>query len=53
MIEQPGLLILLGAPLGNPDDASPRFAKTLGAADVVAAEDTRRVRRLARELGVV
>ncbi|MGH3663403.1 MAG: 16S rRNA (cytidine(1402)-2'-O)-methyltransferase [Micromonosporaceae bacterium] len=52
-MEQPGLLILLGAPLGNPDDASPRFAKTLGAADVVAAEDTRRVRRLARELGVV
>ncbi|MQA26556.1 MAG: 16S rRNA (cytidine(1402)-2'-O)-methyltransferase [Micromonosporaceae bacterium] len=45
-------MILLGAPLGNPDDASARFAKTLATADVIAAEDTRRLRRLARELGV-
>jgi 16S rRNA (cytidine1402-2'-O)-methyltransferase len=47
-----GLLILLGAPLGNPADASSRFAVTLAAADVVAAEDTRRLRRLARDLDV-
>ena len=52
MAERPGLLILLGAPLGNPDDASPRFAKTLATAQVIAAEDTRRLHRLARELGV-
>ncbi len=44
--------MLLGAPLGNPADTSPRVAELLAEADVVAAEDTRRVRRLARELGV-
>jgi 16S rRNA (cytidine1402-2'-O)-methyltransferase len=47
-----GRLILLGAPLGNPADASPRFAAALAAADVVAAEDTRRLRRLAHDLQV-
>lgn len=48
----PGRLILLGAPLGNPADASPRIAEVIRSADVVAAEDTRRLHRLARELGV-
>ncbi|MDG4791793.1 16S rRNA (cytidine(1402)-2'-O)-methyltransferase [Micromonospora sp. WMMD1102] len=47
-----GRLILLGAPLGNPGDASARLRDTLGEADVVAAEDTRRLTRLARDLGV-
>jgi 16S rRNA (cytidine1402-2'-O)-methyltransferase len=47
-----GILILLGAPLGNPADASPRFADTLRTADVVAAEDTRRLQRLAADLDV-
>ncbi|WVK89467.1 16S rRNA (cytidine(1402)-2'-O)-methyltransferase [Dactylosporangium sp. AC04546] len=46
-------LILLGAPLGNPDDASPRLREVLATADVVAAEDTRRLGRLAQHLGVV
>jgi 16S rRNA (cytidine1402-2'-O)-methyltransferase len=50
--ESAGLLILLGAPLGNPADASGRFATTLAAADMVAAEDTRRLRRLAHDLDV-
>ncbi|MFB9177638.1 16S rRNA (cytidine(1402)-2'-O)-methyltransferase [Dactylosporangium sucinum] len=45
-------LILLGAPLGNPDDASPRLREVLATADVVAAEDTRRLGRLAQHLGV-
>jgi 16S rRNA (cytidine1402-2'-O)-methyltransferase len=45
-------VILLGAPLGNPADASPRLREVLATADVVAAEDTRRLTRLARELGV-
>jgi 16S rRNA (cytidine1402-2'-O)-methyltransferase len=45
-------LILLGAPLGNPDDASVRLRETLASADVVAAEDTRRLARLAADLGV-
>lgn len=45
-------LILLGAPLGNPEDASPRLRETLATADVIAAEDTRRLGRLAQHLGV-
>ncbi|MBO4205995.1 16S rRNA (cytidine(1402)-2'-O)-methyltransferase [Micromonospora echinofusca] len=47
-----GRLILLGAPLGNPADASDRLRDTLASADIVAAEDTRRLARLARDLGV-
>ncbi|WP_338090504.1 16S rRNA (cytidine(1402)-2'-O)-methyltransferase [Planosporangium thailandense] len=45
-------LILLGAPLGNVGDASTRLREILASADVVAAEDTRRLIRLARELDV-
>ncbi|HIV57050.1 MAG TPA: 16S rRNA (cytidine(1402)-2'-O)-methyltransferase [Candidatus Stackebrandtia faecavium] len=44
-------LILLGAPLGNPSDASPRLAQVLRTVDVIAAEDTRRLRRLADDIG--
>jgi 16S rRNA (cytidine1402-2'-O)-methyltransferase len=44
--------VLAGAPLGDPADASPRLREALGSADVVAAEDTRRLRRLAADLGV-
>ncbi|MFM2437203.1 MAG: hypothetical protein RLZ55_2 [Actinomycetota bacterium] len=44
--------MLAGTPLGRPADASGRLAELLGAADVVAAEDTRRTRRLAADLGV-
>jgi 16S rRNA (cytidine1402-2'-O)-methyltransferase len=47
-----GRLVLLGAPLGNPGDASTRLREMLIAADVVAAEDTRRLARLARDLDV-
>jgi 16S rRNA (cytidine1402-2'-O)-methyltransferase len=46
------VLVLAGTPIGRVADASPRLAEELGAADVVAAEDTRRLRRLAGELGV-
>lgn len=46
------MLILAATPIGRPDDASPRLAEALAAADVVAAEDTRRLRRLAADLGV-
>lgn len=45
-------LILLGAPLGNPGDASTRMREILTSADVVAAEDTRRLHRLAQDLGI-
>lgn len=47
-----GRLVLCGAPIGNVADASPRLRDTLATADLVAAEDTRRALRLARELGV-
>jgi 16S rRNA (cytidine1402-2'-O)-methyltransferase len=39
--------------LGNPGDASDRLRETLANADLVAAEDTRRVARLARDLDIV
>ena len=45
-------MILAATPIGRPDDASPRLAEALATADVVAAEDTRRLRRLASDLGV-
>lgn len=47
-----GRLVLLGAPLGNPGDASTRLRDTLTTADVIAAEDTRRLTRLARDLEI-
>jgi 16S rRNA (cytidine1402-2'-O)-methyltransferase len=47
-----GRLLLGATPLGQPLDASPRLIKALGDADVVAAEDTRRVRTLAKALDV-
>jgi 16S rRNA (cytidine1402-2'-O)-methyltransferase len=47
-----GRLLLAATPLGRPDDASARLVAALESADVVAAEDTRRVRLLAEALGV-
>ena len=49
---RPGTLILAGVPIGRPEDAPARLAAELARADVVAAEDTRRVRRLAADLNV-
>jgi 16S rRNA (cytidine1402-2'-O)-methyltransferase len=46
-------LVVAATPIGRTDDASPRLATELRDADVIAAEDTRRLRRLAAELGVV
>jgi 16S rRNA (cytidine1402-2'-O)-methyltransferase len=47
-----GRLVLVGTPIGNLGDLSPRAAATFGAADVVACEDTRRTGRLLSHLGV-
>ncbi|HMY09214.1 MAG TPA: 16S rRNA (cytidine(1402)-2'-O)-methyltransferase, partial [Marmoricola sp.] len=47
-----GVLVLAATPIGRVDDAPPRLAEELSTADVIAAEDTRRFRRLASELGV-
>ena len=48
-----GTLVLVGAPLGNPADAPARAGEVLVGADLVAAEDTRRLRRLLADLGLV
>lgn len=47
-----GRLVLVGTPIGNLDDLSPRAAAAFGAAAVVACEDTRRTGRLLSHLGV-
>jgi 16S rRNA (cytidine1402-2'-O)-methyltransferase len=49
---EPGTLIVAATPIGEPQDASPRLASALAGAAVIAAEDTRRARRLAAALGV-
>ena len=45
-----GCLAIAATPIGHPRDASPRLVEVLSTADVVAAEDTRRLTRLVREL---
>src|SRR3954469_15597396 len=45
-------LVLAGAPIGQPGDASARLREELGAAEVVAAEDTRRLHRLCKDLDI-
>ncbi|MGQ0626370.1 MAG: 16S rRNA (cytidine(1402)-2'-O)-methyltransferase [Sporichthyaceae bacterium] len=49
---RPGILVLAGTPIGDPADATPRLRAELADADVIAAEDTRRLRRLTASLGV-
>ncbi|MEV7214051.1 16S rRNA (cytidine(1402)-2'-O)-methyltransferase [Kitasatospora cineracea] len=47
-----GVLVLAGTPIGDVEDAPPRLRAELAGADVIAAEDTRRLRRLTQALGV-
>ncbi len=47
-----GALVLAATPIGDTADASPRLVQELARADVVAAEDTRRLHRLCAALGV-
>ena len=47
-----GVLFVVGTPIGNLGDASPRARETLGSVDIVAAEDTRRTGRLLQGFGV-
>jgi 16S rRNA (cytidine1402-2'-O)-methyltransferase len=49
---QAGTLVLAATPIGDAGDASPKLRRLLAEADVVAAEDTRRLRRLAASLDV-
>ena len=48
----PGTLVLAATPIGRVADAPQRLAEELANADVVAAEDTRRLKRLTTDLGV-
>lgn len=45
-------IFLVGTPIGNLDDISPRAVETLGAVDIVYAEDTRRTIGLFRRFGI-
>ena len=47
-----GKLIVVGTPIGNLGDLSPRAAEALGAADFIAAEDTRVTLKLLNHLGL-
>ncbi|MEE1619071.1 16S rRNA (cytidine(1402)-2'-O)-methyltransferase [Brachybacterium sp. J153] len=49
---EPGVLTLAATPIGNPLDASVRLVRALGSADLIAAEDTRRLHRLLTDLEV-
>jgi 16S rRNA (cytidine1402-2'-O)-methyltransferase len=48
----PGRIVLAATPIGNVGDASPRLLELLATADIVAAEDTRRLHRLVQALDV-
>ncbi|MFN3866316.1 MAG: 16S rRNA (cytidine(1402)-2'-O)-methyltransferase [Demequina sp.] len=47
-----GRIVLAATPIGNSEDASARLRDAIANADLIAAEDTRRLRDLARRLGV-
>ncbi len=47
-----GVLVLAATPIGDPADAAPRLGLELAGADVIAAEDTRRTKRLCDALAV-
>ncbi|MFN2466053.1 MAG: 16S rRNA (cytidine(1402)-2'-O)-methyltransferase [Candidatus Dormibacteria bacterium] len=47
-----GTLFVVGTPIGNLEDLTPRAARVLGEVSLVAAEDTRRTRALLTHLGL-
>lgn len=48
----PGRLFVCGTPIGNLEDATLRLLRVLGEVDMVAAEDTRRTRKLLTHHGI-
>lgn len=52
MCDANGIIYLAATPIGNPGDASGRLREALDTADVIAAEDTRRLRGLCSRLGI-
>jgi len=48
-----GRLVLAASPIGDFRDASARLISELASADVIAAEDTRRFKRLCSDIGIV
>ena len=50
--EQTGILVFAATPMGNSGDASPRLMEAIAQSDLIAAEDTRKLRQLASRLGV-
>jgi len=51
-VSSTGTLAVVGTPIGNLEDASPRLGRVLGEAELVVCEDTRVLRRLASGLGI-
>ena len=51
-VQRSGSILLAATPIGDTDDASPKLIRALAEADLVAAEDTRRILKLATRLGV-
>ena len=47
-----GILYVVGTPIGNMGDMSPRAVETLGAVDFIAAEDTRVTVKLLNHFGI-
>ena len=52
MNETSGTLFVVATPIGNVEDLSPRGCRVLEQVDLIAAEDTRRTRRLLSRIGV-
>lgn len=52
MRDETGVIYLAATPIGNPGDATGRLREALEAADLIAAEDTRRLRGLCSRLEI-
>jgi 16S rRNA (cytidine1402-2'-O)-methyltransferase len=51
-VTAPGALVLVGTPIGNRGDLSPRAVEALASASLICCEDTRRTGRLLQHAGI-